>query len=64
MDRNQRAAMIKRFMSDVDWEQLDYLLVDTPPGTSDEHIALVECLKEKPELTESYAAILVTTPQV
>ena len=37
--------MIKRFLKDVDWESPDYLLVDTPPGTSDEHLSIVQCLK-------------------
>jgi len=37
--------LIKRFLKDVDWESPDYLLVDTPPGTSDEHLSIVQCLK-------------------
>ena len=53
-------AMIKQFLSDVVWGPLDYLLVDTPPGTSDEHISVVEGLRTlSPD-----GAILVTTPQV
>ena len=52
--------MIKQFVSDVYWQDVDYLIVDTPPGTSDEHITIVEALKEyNPD-----GAILVTTPQV
>ena len=52
--------MIGQFVSDVVWGELDYLLIDTPPGTSDEHLSIVTNLK-------SYAidgAVLVTTPQV
>ena len=30
------AAMIKQFLKDVYWDELDYLIVDTPPGTSGE----------------------------
>jgi Mrp family chromosome partitioning ATPase len=30
------AAMIKRFLEHVVWEDLDFLVIDTPPGTSDE----------------------------
>ena len=30
---------------DVDWGELDYLIVDTPPGTSDEHISIIQYLK-------------------
>lgn len=52
--------MIKQFLSDVVWGPLDYLLVDTPPGTSDEHISVVEGLR----VLNPDGAILVTTPQV
>ena len=52
--------MIKQFLSDVVWNNVDYLVIDTPPGTSDEHITVVESLKKyNPD-----GAILVTTPQV
>ncbi|PYI22931.1 P-loop containing nucleoside triphosphate hydrolase protein [Aspergillus violaceofuscus CBS 115571] len=40
----KKTAMIRQFLSDVLWGETDYLLVDTPPGTSDEHIALAEQL--------------------
>lgn len=57
----KKNAMIRQFLTDVCWGSLDYLIIDTPPGTSDEHISVVECLKETrvPD-----GAILVTTPQV
>jgi Mrp family chromosome partitioning ATPase len=35
----KKNAMIRQFFSDVDWGQLEYLLIDTPPGTSDEHMS-------------------------
>ena len=54
------AAMIKQFLTDVVWGELDYLLIDTPPGTSDEHISVVENLRS----LEPDGAVLVTTPQV
>ncbi|XP_053327365.1 cytosolic Fe-S cluster assembly factor NUBP2 [Spea bombifrons] len=55
----KKNAMIKQFISDVAWGELDFLIVDTPPGTSDEHISTVEALRAfKP-----MGAILVTTPQ-
>ncbi|ETI24590.1 hypothetical protein G647_03959 [Cladophialophora carrionii CBS 160.54] len=39
----KKTAMIRQFVSDVMWPpNTDYLLIDTPPGTSDEHIAIVE----------------------
>ena len=54
------AAMIKQFLTDVVWGKRDYLIIDTPPGTSDEHITIVEQLKAiKPD-----GVILVSTPQV
>ncbi|KXS16482.1 P-loop containing nucleoside triphosphate hydrolase protein [Gonapodya prolifera JEL478] len=40
----KKNAMIKQFLQDVVWGPLDYLLIDTPPGTSDEHISIVEYL--------------------
>ena len=40
----RKNGLIKQFLTDVDWGALDYLLVDTPPGTSDEHISLVQYL--------------------
>ena len=52
--------MIKQFLTDVVWGERDYLIIDTPPGTSDEHITVVEQLRAiKPD-----GAILVSTPQV
>ncbi|KAJ6253516.1 nucleotide-binding protein nbp35 [Anaeramoeba flamelloides] len=37
-------GIIQQFLVDVNWGELDYLIIDTPPGTSDEHISLVELL--------------------
>ncbi|CAB4432392.1 unnamed protein product [Rhizophagus irregularis] len=51
--------MIKQFLADVCWGELDYLIIDTPPGTSDEHISIAEYLKDiNPD-----GAVIVTTPQ-
>lgn len=52
--------MIKQFLNDVSWEALDYLVIDMPPGTTDEHITLAENLKNESNI----GAVLVTTPQV
>lgn len=56
----KKTAMIKQFLTDVAWGETDYLLIDTPPGTSDEHISAVEHLIKLPRLT---GAVLVTMPQ-
>ncbi|XP_062847575.1 cytosolic Fe-S cluster assembly factor nubp2 [Trichomycterus rosablanca] len=55
----KKSALIGQFVSDVAWGELDVLLVDTPPGTSDEHLAVLENLKKH----RVDGAILVTTPQ-
>lgn len=55
----RKDAMIKQFLTDVDWGQLDYLIIDTPPGTSDEHMTLCEALAQ----SNPTGAVVVTTPQ-
>ncbi|KAI8361280.1 P-loop containing nucleoside triphosphate hydrolase protein [Mortierella sp. GBAus27b] len=55
----KKNGLIKQFLKDVDWGDLDFLVVDTPPGTSDEHLSVVQYLKE----TGITGAILITTPQ-
>lgn len=44
----------------MDWGEVDYLIVDTPPGTSDEHLSIVQYLSA----THIDGAVIVTTPQV
>ncbi|KAF3912879.1 hypothetical protein AA313_de0205961 [Arthrobotrys entomopaga] len=56
----KKTAMVRQFLTDVMWGEMDYLLVDTPPGTSDEHISLAEQLRT---LTIVDGAVIVTTPQ-
>ncbi|RCV63476.1 Chromosome partitioning ATPase, Mrp family, contains Fe-S cluster [Methanophagales archaeon] len=48
---------IRQFISDVDWGELDYMIVDLPPGTGDEPLSVVQLMKEVD------GAIIVTTPQ-
>ena len=57
----RKNGLIKQFLTDVEWGVLDYLLVDTPPGTSDEHISLVQYLAKA--LGPSDGAVVVSTPQ-
>ena len=47
---------------DVDWGELDYLIVDTPPGTSDEHISIVQYLKHSLQDGKD-GCVVITTPQ-
>uniref|UniRef100_R4G860 Cytosolic Fe-S cluster assembly factor NUBP2 homolog n=1 Tax=Rhodnius prolixus TaxID=13249 RepID=R4G860_RHOPR len=54
----KKTSMIKQFLHDVYWQDIDFLVIDTPPGTSDEHITVVELVKDVCD-----GAILVTTPQ-
>ena len=53
-------GLIKQFLRDVDWGSLDYLIVDTPPGTSDEHLSVVQYLSN----CHVDGAVVITTPQV
>lgn len=55
----KKTAMIRQFLKDVQWDELDYLFIDTPPGTSDEHITVMECMRE----VRCDGAVIVTTPQ-
>ncbi|KAI9744203.1 MAG: cytosolic Fe-S cluster assembly factor cfd1 [Claussenomyces sp. TS43310] len=59
----KKTAMVRQFLSDVLWGELDYLLIDTPPGTSDEHISLAETLLKNAAPGQVKGAVVVTTPQ-
>ena len=48
---------IKQFLSDVNWGELDYLIVDSPPGTGDEPLSVCQLI---PSMN---GAVIVTTPQ-
>ncbi|XP_027045869.1 cytosolic Fe-S cluster assembly factor NUBP1 homolog isoform X2 [Pocillopora damicornis] len=55
----KKNGLIKQFLRDVDWGDVDFLVVDTPPGTSDEHLSIVQYLSN----THVDGAIIITTPQ-
>ena len=55
----KKNGLIKQFLKDVEWGELDYLIVDTPPGTSDEHLSVNSYLKE----SGLDGAVVITTPQ-
>lgn len=59
----KKTSMIRQFIKDIEWGELDFLVVDTPPGTSDEHITVAECLKDPANGLNCVGAIVVTTPQ-
>jgi Mrp family chromosome partitioning ATPase len=46
--------MIKQFLTDVYWQDIDYLIIDTPPGTSDEHITVMENVRWVEEQSEIF----------
>ncbi len=48
--------VIQQFLRDVEWGELDYFLVDLPPGTGDAQLSLVQTVR-------LYGALIVTTPQ-
>ncbi|TDL28261.1 P-loop containing nucleoside triphosphate hydrolase protein [Rickenella mellea] len=56
----KKNAMIRQFLGDVRWGTLDYLVIDTPPGTSDEHLSLMEHLAP---MQDRLSSVIVTTPQ-
>ncbi|MCG8470619.1 MAG: Mrp/NBP35 family ATP-binding protein [Desulfobacterales bacterium] len=51
-----KAGMIQQFVTQVAWGDLDFLIIDAPPGTGDEPLTVVQTIKDA-------KAIVVTTPQ-
>jgi ATP-binding protein involved in chromosome partitioning len=51
------SSAIRQFVSDVDWGELDYLIIDMPPGTGDIHLTLIQSVPVT-------GVIVVTTPQL
>jgi Mrp family chromosome partitioning ATPase len=49
--------LIKDFLTDVQWGDLDYLIIDSPPGTGDEPLSVAQLLED------ADGAVIVTTPQ-
>jgi len=49
-------GVIKQFIADIEWGDLDYLIIDCPPGTGDEPLSIAHLIPEA-------QAVIVTTPQ-
>ncbi len=49
-------SVIRQFIADVEWGKLDFLLIDSPPGTGDEPLSVAQVITDA-------SAIIVTTPQ-
>jgi len=49
-------AAIRQFIGDIDWGELDFLIIDSPPGTGDEPLTVAQIIADA-------KAIIVTTPQ-
>jgi Mrp family chromosome partitioning ATPase len=52
-----KAGVIKQFIGEVAWGELDYLIVDCPPGTGDEPLSICQLIPD------ADGAVIVTTPQ-
>ncbi len=52
-----KMGVIKQFLQDVEWGELDYLVIDSPPGTGDEPLSVCQLVKN------ADGAVIVTTPQ-
>jgi Mrp family chromosome partitioning ATPase len=52
----KKTTAIRQFIADVQWEVLDYLVIDSPPGTGDEHMTILKMIADA-------LCLVVTTPQ-
>ncbi|MCK5072944.1 MAG: Mrp/NBP35 family ATP-binding protein [Bacteriovoracaceae bacterium] len=53
----KKNSMIRQFLKDVHWGNLDYLIIDSPPGTGDEQLSIIQTTGDL------NGAVIVTTPQ-
>ncbi|MCK9239158.1 Mrp/NBP35 family ATP-binding protein [Desulfocurvus sp.] len=51
-----KTSAIRQFVSDVDWGELDFLVIDSPPGTGDEHMTVLKTIPDA-------LCVVITTPQ-
>ena len=61
----RKTGLIKQFLCDVSWNNLDYLIIDCPPGTSDEHISITSFILNSKKYNKNINinALIVSTPQ-
>ena len=52
-----KMGVIKQFLQDIEWPELDFLIIDSPPGTGDEPLSVVQILKSVD------GSLIVSTPQ-
>lgn len=52
----KKTGAIRQFLADVEWGDLDFLLIDSPPGTGDEHLTILKIIPDA-------QCVMVTTPQ-
>jgi len=51
-----KIGVIRQFIADIEWDDLDYLIIDSPPGTGDEPLTVAQTIPDA-------KALIVTTPQ-
>lgn len=51
-----KGGVIKQFIADIEWSDLDYMIIDSPPGTGDEPLTVAQTIPDA-------KALIVTTPQ-
>src|SRR4030042_994604 len=51
-----KISAIRQFISDIEWGEIDYLIIDSPPGTGDEPLTVAQTIPDA-------EALIVTTPQ-
>ena len=51
-----KIGVIRQFIADIEWNELDYLVIDSPPGTGDEPLTVAQTIPDA-------KALIVTTPQ-
>ena len=52
-----KISLVRQFLRDVEWGELDYLIIDSPPGTGDEPLSVIQLIED------ISGAVIVTTPQ-